>query len=190
MAGIISIPPKSALLIIDWQRFFVDPSSRAFVRSCEKAAPPIERIISLFLMSGMPVLASVHIGKDDSSDPFFRFYGKSAGRDEALSGLAAPIAGLPGISVFVKSTYSVFESRDFMERVSTLKVRRFYIAGLQADKCVLANAFAAFDKGYRVSVLEDCVAARDLRRRSAALSIIARSCGEVVSSGTLGDGSR
>lgn len=187
MAGKSSIPPKSALLIVDWQKFFVAPSSKAFVRGSERTAPMIGRVFSLFLSSGAPVLASVHAGDNDPADPFFRFYGKSVGKGDPLASLADPLHAAEGVCVFEKNTYSVFENGHFMRKITGLQIRRFYIAGLQTDKCVLANAFAAFDRGFAVSVLKDCVASRDPVRHSAALDIIGKCCAEVVDSGSLGN---
>lgn len=182
MAGIIPRKRRTALLILDWQRLFVDPSSKAFVGGSEEAAPRIGKAARLFLEVGLPVFASVHHGENDGKDPFLRFYGRVIGRSDPFSGLGEPVAGIAGLAVYEKSSYSLFENKKFHSDLRSRNISKICLCGLLADKCVLANAFAAFDKGFEVSVLEDCVAARDESLLSSALSIIGKSCGEMISS--------
>ena len=187
MAGRITLKRKTALLIVDWQRFFVDPSSRAFVAGSSKAAPRIGRAARLFLDRGLPVFASLHYGEDDSKDPFFRFYGRTIGRSDPLRVLGEPVAGMAGLSVYGKNSYSLFENREFVSDIGDRDITGICLCGVLAEKCVLANAFAAFDKGFELFVVRDCVAARDESLLPAALSIIGNSCGELILSTDLGE---
>lgn len=180
MTGRVPRTKRTALLILDWQKLFVDPSSKAFVRGSPEAAPRIGYAARFFLDKGLPVIASVHHGENDARDPFFRFYGRTIGRSDHLCQLGEPVAGMAGLAVYPKSSYSLFENREFMSDIGKKDISGFCLCGLLADKCVLANAFAAFDKGFEVFVPEDCVAARDESLLSSALSIMGKSCAELV----------
>jgi isochorismate hydrolase len=54
------------------------------------------------------------------------------------------------------------------------------IAGLQTDRCVAANALAAFDLGFHVAVVKDACAARSCERHVGALRLLAKSCAFVA----------
>lgn len=178
---------KTALLIIDWQRFFVDPASCAFAKGSLAAAPRIGKAARVFLAKGLPVIASIHHGEDCRKDPFFRFYGRTISKRDLLCGLGEPVAGIAAVTVYEKRNYSLFENQEFLHDIKNARVTGFFLCGLLAEKCVLANAFAAFDKGFEVSVLSDCVAARNEKLLPAALSIIAKSCGNLILSRDLED---
>jgi len=173
-------PERSALLVLDWQGFFVDPSSKAFIPGCLDAAPRLEAAGRLFLKEGNMVLATRHHGACDGADPFLRFYGRTISKNDPLFGLAPPIGAIPGLVVVDKTTYSAFEGGELEEKLLRANVGRLFLAGVQSDKCVLASAFAAFDRGFEVTVISDCSVARDVKSGAAALAIMERACGTVT----------
>jgi nicotinamidase-related amidase len=175
--------PRSALLILDWQKFFVDRSSKAYIRGSLKLHLKLRAITEYFLDRNKPVFASRHFGEEWPEDPFYNFYGRILKKDDDLFQLDEPLRSIAGIKVYDKKTYSLFENEKFLHKLKTCGTRKIYLAGLQTDKCVLANSFSAFDKSFEVIVIEDCVIARDKKSHSEALSIIRKCCGRVVTSG-------
>jgi thioredoxin reductase (NADPH) len=90
----------------------------------------------------------------------------------------------------VKRTYSAFASTRLAEELRTHGVRTVVIVGTQTDKCVVANALAAFDLGFDVLVATDACAARSEERHREALRLIERSCAVLASSRDLCSGVR
>jgi len=56
-------------------------------------------------------------------------------------------------TVFTKSTYSAFKSARLRTYLRRRGITRIAICGLEADGCVLASAYEAFDLGFEVEVL-------------------------------------
>jgi nicotinamidase-related amidase len=171
---------KSALIIIDWQKFFADPSSGAFVKGSTGLYEKLEKAAETFLEQNRPVYASRTFGKEKKEDPFFRFYGKVLKKSDPLFQLAEPFKEMAGVKVFDKNSYSLFENKKFLKELKRKNILKVYLAGLLTDKCLLANAFAAFDKGFEVIVIEDCVISRKKENHLSALSILEESCGHLV----------
>lgn len=60
--------------------------------------------------------------------------------------------------VFEKGNFDPFSIPEFSTAVEETHARHIYICGMYTDVCVLSTAMTAFNKGYRVTVIEDCCA--------------------------------
>jgi nicotinamidase-related amidase len=172
---------RSALLVLDWQLFFVSPDSPARIPEAAAAGTEIETLVDRFLAAGRPVFATRHGHPRGESGPFLRFYGRLLFEDDPLAELAPFLAGRGGVRVIPKSTYSAFASSALSQVLGREGVESLVLAGCQTDKCVLANALAAFDSGFDVSVVREACAARSLDRRGAAFELMERSCATLAS---------
>ena len=63
---------------------------------------------------------------------------------------------LPGERVFYKATFDGFSVAGLTTHLSQSGKRHLLIAGLTTDLCVFATALGALDKGYSVSIVDDC----------------------------------
>lgn len=59
--------------------------------------------------------------------------------------------------VFQKTSYSAFKASNFTKFLTEHDITQLFLCGLDADSCVLASAFEAFDLGYDVKVLTDLI---------------------------------
>ena len=181
---------RSALLVLDWQTFFVSPDSPAFIPSAPLAEPNLIALVEAFLAAGRPVFATRHAHTSEDHGAFERFYGRVIRKEDPLSELAPFLKERRGIRFLVKRTYSAFASTRLAGDFRSLGVRTLVIAGTQTDKCVVANALAAFDLGFDVLVATDACAARSEERHREALRLIERSCAVLASSRDLCSGAR
>lgn len=168
------------LCIIDWQKFFVDPKSPVFIPASEKVKVNLAHLLNLFHEFNALIAATRHSNSDNSPNSFLRFYGRVLSRNSVWFDLSPPIAGLKSIKIFDKETYSAFENPAFADFLVANRIRIIVLAGVQTDKCILANSLNAFDKGYQIIVIEDACCARLPEGHFFALSIIERSCGRVI----------
>ena len=173
-----------ALLVLDWQEFFVSPSSRGFVPAAASADRRLRSLVAAFKDAGRPVIATCHGHTAGDGGPFLNFYSKLIYMDDPLAKLA-PWLGEASPEVLWKDTYSAFQSSPLAESLISRGVKTVYIAGLQTDKCVVANALAAFDSGFDVVVVRDACATRSLARQEQALALLSRSCARVVTTAEL-----
>lgn len=70
---------KSALLVIDMQRFFLDPSSPTFTCGGLAILPNIKELIAAFRSANLPVIYTCHVHHPRLSR--CRHYGLVVGRD-------------------------------------------------------------------------------------------------------------
>lgn len=78
---------------------------------------------------------------------------------------AAPIAGLApadGETVIYKHLPSAFTGTGLLDELQTRGVKTLIIAGYMTHNCVDSTAREAFHRGYRVGVVADASATRDL----------------------------
>src|SRR5512141_1377072 len=54
-------PGKSALLVVDMQRFFLDPASPSFTCGGLALIPGLKKLIAAFRESGLPVIYTRHV---------------------------------------------------------------------------------------------------------------------------------
>lgn len=171
----------SALLVLDWQLFFVSPDSPACLASATAAEGNVRALVDFFLAAGRSVFATRHSHARGDTGPFLRFYGRLLYEDDPLAALAPFLKDREGIRVVPKDTYSAFVKPGLSRELEHAGVEDLILAGLQTDKCVTANALAAFDLGFRVAVAADACAARDHARHVEALGLLERSCATVAS---------
>jgi nicotinamidase-related amidase len=78
---------------------------------------------------------------------------------------AAPIAGLApaaGEAVIYKHLPSAFTGTSLLDELQTRSVETLIIAGYMTHNCVDSTAREAFHRGYRVGIVADASATRDL----------------------------
>ena len=69
-----------------------------------------------------------------------------------------------GEKVFLKPTFDGFLGTGLHEYLQERQIQKLLIAGLLTSICVLCTANAAFVRGYRVEVIEDCCGDRAIDR--------------------------
>ena len=61
-------PDKSALLVIDMQKFFLDPASPTFTCGGLAILPTLKKLIALFRKAGRPIIYARHVHHPDRID--------------------------------------------------------------------------------------------------------------------------
>lgn len=172
---------QSCLLIIDFQNFFTDKKSNGFVSQSEEIKLLLRKLTSFFIKQKKLVVATRHFNNENKKDPFFTFYGKVIKKESSLFQLSKPFSNMEGIAVVDKSTYSPFFNRDFLRLLKSNKISNIFVSGLLLEKCVLATSFDAFQNGYNVFVIKECVASRKREHEKILFDLIEKSCGKVIS---------
>lgn len=71
-----------------------------------------------------------------------------------------------------KPTHSAFGTPELEQQLTALGAATLVLTGVETDVCVLATAFAAIDRGYRVIVVSDAVTSSSPEGHAAALTAI------------------
>jgi len=173
-------PGRTALLILDMQRFFTDPESRAHIPASREIVPVISNIVESF--KG-PIFLTRHVQLEDGSNLMTvwwkdRIQGKPSELDPSLSGIRGEI--------IYKEHYSAFRNTGLKDRLKELGVRSLIITGVMTDLCCETTAREAFMEGFRVYFIADGTATATEERHLASLRAVSTGFGEVISSKELG----
>ena len=189
----------AALLIIDVQNDFCPGGSLA-VPGGDAVTGPLSRLAERFAREGRPVFASRD--RHPRRTVHFESFGGHWPRHCVQGTVGAafhPALRLPPQTQLVskgmgadEDAYSAFEARDetgnlLSELLSRQGVRRLYVGGLATDYCVKASVLDALKAGLETYVIEDAVAAVDLREGDGerALSEMRRAGARFLPSGEL-----
>jgi nicotinamidase-related amidase len=148
---------RSALLVIDMQKFFLDPVSPTFTCGGLAILPGLERLIRAFRGAGRPVLFTRHVHHPDDLDAGIMGWwwkGKCI-EGSPESEIHPAIAPLPREKVVFKHRYSAFFDTDLETVLRCLKVEDIVIAGIMTNICCESTARDAYYRDHRVFFLAD-----------------------------------
>ena len=143
---IISVPvfsqQKTAVLVIDIQKFYFPGGSIPLVEP-EKAAANAAMVIEKARSNHVPVIFIQH----------------NSPTGMEMSDITKP---LPGETVFTKKEYNSFYGTGLLEHLKKLEADTLVICGMQTHMCVEAAVRAAHDYGFKVVLVHDACATRNL----------------------------
>ena len=155
---------KTALLVIDMQRAFVEPDQPLCVAGAAATVPALTITVNNARKNGSLIVWIRREYKADGSDmeAFRREKMRANGTLNVMaegSYGAQPVAGLegePGDPVVIKKRFSGFFGTDLKEMLDAHHIGKVVIAGTQTPNCVRATAFDAVSFDYRTIILSDC----------------------------------
>ena len=170
---------RRALVLVDLQRFFLDPDSKAYIPSSPAIAPQLRLAARLAAERGLPVAATRHAHREgEAAFPMDAVWRDLLMADDPLSELVTDIVP-PGAERFTKSTYSAFVGTGLETWLRSRGVRVLIIAGVTTHLCVETTARHAFCLGFFPLVLADATAAWTLSQHLRALNGISSGIGTV-----------
>lgn len=147
-----------ALVLIDVQKdFWTDEMTTAFPGFHDNVA----RLLALCRSEGIDVMHLRARFRQDRSDWMVRYLDKGSipcvegTPGEAIFPSATEAAGEP---VIYKNTFDGFLTGELDSRLQARGKQYLLMAGLVTSVCVLLTAAAAAQRGYLVTVVEDCCA--------------------------------
>jgi ureidoacrylate peracid hydrolase len=143
---------RAALLVIDMQKFFLDPASPTFTCGGLPIMPNIKRLIDSFRQAGRPVIYSCHVHQADGADAgIMKWWWEGMcieGTPE--SRVHDEIAPLPGEKIIYKHRYSAFYNTDLETILRGLKIEDLVITGIMSNMCCESTARDAYYRDHRV----------------------------------------
>jgi nicotinamidase-related amidase len=134
--------PMHALVVVDVNHFFLESAAESFA---EDIANHIRQshydLIVFSVFRNRPdsnFVKSLNWTKCDSEE------------DAALPGALKKF--MNDQNVFQKATYSAFTETKIDDYLRENNIDEITLCGIDTDACVLATAFSAFDRGYKVHV--------------------------------------
>ncbi|MBN2358825.1 MAG: cysteine hydrolase [Deltaproteobacteria bacterium] len=142
----------SALLVIDMQRFFLEPESASFTCGGPAILPTVKRLIDAFRSRGRPVIYTRHVHHPQGNDLGIMGWWWQDNCVEGTPGseIAEPLSPLPTEKVVVKHRYSAFFDTDLETVLRCLKIEDLVICGVMTNMCCESTARDAYFRDYRV----------------------------------------
>ncbi|MBR8535243.1 cysteine hydrolase [Carboxylicivirga sediminis] len=135
-------PDKTALILIDIQDFYFEGGAVELVNA-QVAGEQAQMLLQLFRDMGLLVVHVKH----------------KASKGSDINKVVWP---LENEKVIEKTEVNAFIGTDLKEYLDAHQIEHIVMAGMQTHMCLEAGVRAAADFGYKVSVVEDACATRDL----------------------------
>jgi len=163
------VPERSALLVLDMQRYFLEPESHAFVPSAPAIVPGIQRVVRGYSDRGLPVVFTRHVNTLQDSglmsswwreiitldNPLHRIiddlvppipddqHSDASHQPSAIRNPESPI-------VIQKPQYDAFYQTGLEEALRERNVRQVVVCGVVTHLCCETTARSAFVRGFEV----------------------------------------
>lgn len=192
-------PGRTALLVVDMQRGFLDPGEAMEVPPAREIVPVIQALLGAFRARRLPVVfteftyspsvpllvGELHPEHRPAAPGAPRGFGlpsSSCLEGDPSAATVEALAPRPGEPVIRKRWYDAFAGTELDGALRARGVTSLVVTGTMTDICVLATVVGAFNREFRVTVVEDGVATLWPEIQRATLDIVGRAFGRVVSS--------
>jgi len=148
---------KTALLVIDMQKFFLDENSPTFTCGGLAILPNIKRLILSFREQGLPVIYTKHVHHPDHIDSGIMgwWWEGMCIEGSPESEIHEDISPAEEEKVILKHRYSAFYNTDLETILRCMKIEDLVITGLMTNLCCESTARDAYYRDYRVFFLAD-----------------------------------
>ena len=197
-------PGRTALVVVDMQRGFLDPGEAMEVPPARDTVPTIQTLLAPFRARRMPVaftefvyseavpllVGRLHAEHQPAKPGAPRGFGlpSSSCLEGTPSADTVPdLAPRPGELVVRKRGYDAFAGTPLDEALRARNVTSLVVAGTMTAICVLATVIGAFHREYRVTVVEDGVSTLWPEIQRATVDIIGRAYGRIATAKEVAD---
>lgn len=195
---------RTALIVVDMQRAFLEPGEAMEVPPAREVVPRIQALLTAFRARRLPVVfteflyteaapllvGELHPEHRRAVPGAARGFGRPS--SSCLAGelnvaTVAELAPHPDELVVQKPYYDAFHGTVLDGALRARGVTHLVITGTLTDICVLATVVGGFNREYRITVVEDGVATLWPEIQRATLDIIGRAYGRVQPAKTVVD---
>jgi nicotinamidase-related amidase len=180
------LPARTALLVVDMQNYCAQPGEGSLAKPAPDYAyyreriettvvPNLQRLIGAFRETGTEVMYTVIEsltldGRDRSLD--HKHSNIHVPRGSRLGRVIDALAPAEDDIVLPKSASGVFNSTNIEYVLRNLGVEYLVIAGVYTNQCVESAVRDAADRGFMVTLVEDCCATKTKAWHAAALDTL------------------
>ncbi len=142
-------PARAALIILDMQRYFLDPGSHAFVPSAAAILPGVLGLAGVFREKGQPVVLTRHLNTHENAGAMTEWWADLIREDDPASEIVAELDDPDAIRI-EKSQYDAFHKTGLEQHLRSLDITQVVIAGVLTHLCCETTARSAFMRGFKV----------------------------------------
>jgi bifunctional isochorismate lyase/aryl carrier protein len=169
------LPEKSALMIIDMQKYFLSPSSHAYIPSAETILPGVKKLISLYQEKKLPVIFTLHSNNQDNAGIMGKWWPDLLREGSPESHLPESLESFGGIRI-EKHQYDAFYATNLAEILHEKNIHQLVICGVMTNICCETTARSAFVRGFEVFFAIDGTATYNEEHHMATLMNLSYAC--------------
>ena len=143
------IPQRTALLILDMQKFFHDIKSHAFIPSAKAIIKPIISLTNLFIINNLPIITTKHINTKENAKQMDNWWRDILTEESEFSQLITEFE-IPQAELIIKPQYDAFYNTNLNEILQKSNIEQVIITGVMTHLCCESTARSAFVRGYNV----------------------------------------
>lgn len=143
------LPGRSALLIIDMQKYFLESTSHAYIPSAEVILPGVKELISIYSKKNLPVIFTLHSNTEENAYVMGKWWPKLLREGSPESHLPAEL-DLPGGILIEKNQYDAFYNTNLEQILHGKNISQIVICGVMTNICCETTARSAFVRGFEV----------------------------------------
>jgi len=147
---------KIAILVIDMLNEYLDPKGKVYCEKCREIIPKIQKLISFARDKGFHVVY-VNTSLLSDKEPISKKWGLHAARGTWGSEVVPELKPQNGDFIIFKRTYNGFYNSELEITLRSLGVGIVVPVGIHTHVCVLLTAVGAFERGFKLIALEDCM---------------------------------
>ncbi len=162
---------KTALMVIDMQKFFLDPESPTYTCGGEAIIPNVKNLIGAFRRANSPIIYTKHVHHPDNLDAGIMgwWWEGMCLEGSPESEIHDELTPLPNEKVVQKHRYSAFYNTDLETILRCLKIEDIVITGIMTNMCCESTARDAYYRDYRVFFPADSTGSINERMHLASL---------------------
>jgi len=162
---------KSALLVIDMQRYFLDKNAPAYLNPPKTLVPNIIKLINAFKKINQPIIFTKHVHtKYQMNGQMAKWWdGKLPMEGDKNSEIIDELSAKQNGLIISKSKYSAFEGTDLDKHLKKISITHTIICGVMTNLCVETTARHAFMKDFQPIIISDACTTKDKAYHDAAI---------------------
>jgi isochorismate hydrolase len=181
---IVFSPETSALLVIDMQQYFCDPSSHAYFKDSTTIIPSIHQLITCYRQQSLPVIFTRYaLLRTESPGAMGRWWNDVLYDDDDMSSVIDALHPLPHENVIRKTQYSAFFETELDQILKKRHSTSLVITGVLTHLCCETTARDAFMRNYDVFFVADATASDSKMLHTASLATLSDGFATVTATG-------
>ena len=171
--NIVFKPQTSALLVIDMQQYFCNPSSHAYFKDSTTIIPNIHQLIITYRQQSLPVLFTRYaLLQTENPGAMGRWWNDVLYDGNTMSSIIDALHPIPSEPVIRKTQYSAFFETDLDTILKSHQVTTIVITGVLTHLCCETTARDAFMRNYDIFFVSDATASDTKTLHSASLATL------------------
>lgn len=156
--------PQKALLVIDIQKDLTEKGRKGNI-NLEQTDPMIDKVNQVIDYADSKNFLIIYVRHEFKKGLITRLITRGVLSEGSEGAEINSRIAVKNNNIFVKHVMDSFSNKDLERFLIENQVNHLYLTGVDAEDCVDKTLKAARNRGYKVTIVEDCVATKTDSRR-------------------------